>query len=1007
MNQLPCLCAITIGNLVGVKANQILFFNCMKLIFRNWIALVLLFCIAAVVPAFSQEKLVRGKVTDQKDKGVLPGVTVAVKGTTKRAATDPNGDYQISAGANDVLIFSFIGYGTKEVNVNTAAGSVLNVALSSGTNELDELVVVGYGTQKRKDVTGAVASVDKSRLDQLPNTNFAQALQGALPGVSVDQNSGGAEGNNNSIVIRGKNSITATNDPLIILDGIPYNGSISDINPPDIESIDILKDASASAIYGSRGSNGVILITTKKGSKGKAVISYDGFYGLQSFANLPDMLSPEEFYAFKRTREPNTAITTSEQAVYDSKVFPDWVDLATRMGSRTQHTLGVSGGGENSKYYVSATYLGVKGIALNDDFKRMSTRVNLEMNVTKWLTYGTNTQLSYNNRSGLAASFTGDYGAYRFNPLTTAYDASGNLTVYPWPDDVFFANPLATTLASNDDETYKVVSTNYLNVQLPFVKGLSYRLNTGVEYTNRDQRTYYGRNTRTGLKDNGNLSLGQTLQRNLLIENILNYNNTFGKHSISFTGLYSYQYDNIKGNSLDATGFPNDVLTYYQANVALSKTPGASYSKQTLVSQMGRINYTFNNKYLLTLTGRRDGFSGFGANKKYGFFPSVALGWNLSEEQFLRNVETISNLKFRLSYGSNGNQAVGTYRTLAKLSERSYVNGSATAPGYIPTSLANPDLGWETTNSLNAGIDFGLFKGRLTGSIDAYLSKTHDLLLKRQISPVHGVDTITQNIGKTANRGIELGLNSINIKSADFSWTTTANISLNRNKIEELYGNGKNDTLNTWFLGKPIDVNFDYIYGGVWQVGEDFSKSPQPNTKAGYAKVVDYNNDGKIDARDKTIIGSRQPDFSWGMGNNFTYKNFSLYVFAQGVVGTNRRNTFLADNVNSGVRYNTMRKNWWTPDNPTNEYYANDVNANIYGVPIFQSDSYLRVKDISLSYNLSARMLERLKLGRFKVYLNMRNLFTITKWTGLDPELNTQDAIPLQKEFILGLNIGL
>ncbi|WP_345955781.1 TonB-dependent receptor [Mucilaginibacter sp. PAMB04168] len=978
----------------------------MKNLIKKWVTLSLLLGISTVMPALAQDITITGKVTDQKDKSWLPGVTVSVKGRSKVTTTDGNGNYSIAARASEVLIFKSVGFTSKEVGVSTANGNTLNVALVSDVTNLNDVVVVGYGTQRRKDVTGSVASVDKSRLEQLPNTNFAQALQGSLPGVSVDQNSGGAEGNNNSIVIRGKNSITATNDPLIVLDGIPYNGSISDINPPDIENIDVLKDASATAIYGSRGANGVILVTTKKGKRGKPSISYDGFYGIQKFTNLPDMLSPEEFYTFKRTREPNTAITTSEQAVYDSKNFPNWVDLATRTGSRSQHTLGVTGGSDNSRYYVSATYLDVKGVALGDNFKRLSTRINLETNVTSWLTYGTNTQLSYNNRSGLAASFNGDYGAYRFNPLTTAYNANGTLTVYPWPDDTFFANPLAPTLASNNDETYKVISTNYLNVQLP-VKGLSYRLNTGIEYTSRDQSTYYGRDTRTGFKDNGNLSLGTNLQRNVLIENIVNYNRSFGKHAIGFTGLYSYQYDNIKINGLDATGFPNDVLTYYQANVALSKTPSANYSKQTLISQMGRLNYSYNGKYLLTLTGRRDGFSGFGANKKFSFFPSVALGWNISEEDFVKNINAISNLKLRLSYGSNGNQAVGTYRTLARLAERSYVNGSATAPGYIPTSLANPDLGWETTKSLNVGIDFGLFKGRLTGTIDAYTAKTRDLLLKRQISPVHGIDTITQNIGKTANKGIELGLNSINIKSSKFTWTSNANISINRNKIVELYGNGKSDTLNNWFLNKPIDVNFDYTYGGVWQTTDDLSKSPQPNTKAGYAKVVDYNNDGKIDARDKTIIGSRQPDFTWGLGNTLTYKNFSLYVFAQGVVGTSRRNTFLADDVNSGVRYNTTRKNWWTPTNPTNEYYANDVNANIYGVRIFESDSYLRVKDISLSYNLTGKLLRQIKLSRVKVYFNMRNAFTITKWTGLDPELNTQDAIPLQKEFILGLNIGL
>jgi len=990
-----------------IKTCILIYLKIMKELFRNIIGLLLWCCLVLPMMAFSQEQTISGKVTDQEDQQAIADVTVTVKGKAIRVSTNSSGNYQIKATNTDVLVFSFVGYTNKEVRVAEAKGNTLNVMLSSNITNLEDVVVVGYGTQKRSDVTGAVASVDKSRLEQLPNTNFAQALQGSVPGVSVDQNSGGAEGNNNSIVIRGKNSITASNSPLIILDGIPYNGGISDINPSDIESIDILKDASSAAIYGSRGSNGVILITSKKGSRGKPVIAYDGSYGTQSYANLPDMLSPEEFYQYKRTREPNTPVTTSEQAVYDSKNFPDWVDLATRTGSRNQHTLGVSGGGESSKYYVSATYLDVKGIAVNDDFKRMSTRVNLEMNVTKWLTYGTNTQLSYNDRSGIAASFSGDYGAYRFNPLTTAYDAEGNLTVYPWPDDVYFANPLEGTLADNADETYKIISTNYLNVELPFIKGLSYRLNTGVEYTNRDQNTYYGRNTRTGLKDNGTLNQDASIQRNLLVENILNYNNTFGKHTISFTGLYSYQYDNIKGNSLEATGFPNDVLTYYQANVALSKAPEASYAKQTLISQMGRINYSYENKYLLTLTGRRDGFSGFGANKKYGFFPSVAVGWNVLQEPFMKDTGALTNLKLRLSYGSNGNQAVGVYQTLARLSERSYVNGSATAPGYVPTSLANPDLGWETTNSLNVGADFELWKGRLAGTVDAYSSKTHDLLLKRQISPVMGVDTITQNIGKTANKGIELGLNSVNIESKNFSWSSTANISLNRNKIVELYGNGKNDTLNTWFLGKPIDVNYDWVYEGVWQETDDLNASPQPNTKPGYAKVADLNHDGKIDARDKTIIGSRQPSFTWGFGNTFKYKNFSLYIFAQGVVGTNRNNTFLADNVNSGVRYNTTRKNWWTPDNPTNEYYANDVDANIYGVHLFESDSYLRIKDISLSYDLPPSIRDRLKLNRFKIYVNMRNWFTVTKWSGLDPELNTQDAIPLQKEFILGLNIGL
>lgn len=969
-------------------------------------AFLFIFLLILAVPfsVFAQTTTITGKVTDY-DGAPLQSVSVGLKGGTAATTTKTDGTFTLAIvkKGGDVLQFSFVGYVDKEVALGTS--DEVNVQLDRNEQSLNAVVVVGYGTQKRKDITGSVVSLDKQRLDQLPNTNLAQALQGAVAGLSVGLNAAGAEGNDNSIIIRGRNSIKASNSPLIILDGIPYNGSISDINPPDIASIDVLKDASAAAIYGSRGSNGVILVTTKKGSSGKPVISYDGFYGIQKISNLPDMLDPEEFYDFKKYREPNS-VTLSEQAIYDAKTYPDWLDLATRDGMRTQHSLGIRGGSNNVKYYISGTYLNVGGVAVNDNFKRVSTRINLEVNVTKWLTAGTNTQLAYNNRSGLAAYFSGDYGAFNFNPLTKAYDSAGKLTVYPWPEDVFFANPLSPTLAQNKDETHKVITNNYFNIKFPFVEGLSYRLNTGIEYTSRSQSTYWGRNTRNGLQKKGELNLNNNSSKNYVIENILSYERTFNKHGINFTGLYSYQKDDFSGNVLNAEGFPNDVLTYYQADVAQLIEPSSSYSKETLISQMARINYTFNDRYLLTLTGRRDGFSGFGANKKYSFFPSVAFGWNIINEGFMGKSQLFNNLKLRLSYGSNGNQAVGAYQTLAKLSERSYVDGTATAPGYVPTSLANADLGWETTNTANIGLDFGLWSGRLQGSLDIYESKTHDLLLDRQISSVQGISTITQNIGRTSNKGIELTLTSTNVNTKDFKWTTNANMSLNRNKIVDLYGDGKNDTLNQWFLGEPINVNFGYVYDGVWQETDDLAKSPQPNTKAGYAKVRDLNEDGIINNRDRTILGNTQPDFEWGMGNTFKYKSISLYVFVHGVHGTARPNALLVDNVNSGVRYRTAVKNWWTPQNPTNEYYANMLNANIYGASIYQSDAFVRIKDISLSYDFSERVLSKIKISKLRIYANVRNAFTFTDWTGLDPELNTQQAIPLQKEYLVGINLS-
>jgi len=450
------------------------------------------------------------------------------------------------------------------------------------------------------------------------------------------------------------------------------------------------------------------------------------------------------------------------------------------------------------------------------------------------------------------------------------------------------------------------------------------------------------------------------------------------------------------------------VLTYYQANVAASVLPSAAYSKETLISQMARLNYSYNGKYLLTLTARRDGFSGFGENNKFSFFPVAAIGWNLGEENFLKNNKVINSLKLRASYGSNGNQAISAYRTLARLSTRSYVDGSTTLPGYIPSTLATPNLKWETTVGANIGIDFSLFNGRIEGSLDGYSKQTHDLLLLRAISTVSGASSILQNIGKNANKGLELGVSSVNIRQKDFSWSTNLSVSFNRNQIKDLYGNGKSDTANGWFIGKPIDVNFGYVYGGVWQLNDDLTKSPQPGVKPGYAKTVDVNGDGKITpSGDRIVIGSREPDFIWGLGNTFTYKAFSLYAFVQGVQGTSRQNSIYSDNVQNGVRNNTFYKNYWTTDNPTNDYYANVLGANPSGVGIYESDSYARLKDLSLSYDLPGNLISRLKVSRLKVYVSARNLLTITKWSGMDPELNSQEDVPLQKEFNVGLNIRL
>ena len=974
----------------------------------NCLPRLLLLFFPLLLPAvlLAQSITVKGTVRDQLKNEPLAGVTVQVKGSPGGTTTDSLGRYSITApNRKAILSFQYVGYVAQEQSVNRSGA--LDITLAASTASMNEVVVVGYGTQKRRDITGSVVSLDHQRLEDMPNTNFAQALEGALPGVSVTTSGGGAEGENVNILIRGQKSILASTSPLIILDGIPYNGSISDINPTDIASTEILKDASAAAIYGSRGSNGVILITTKKGSNGKPVVSYDGYAAQEKIANLPKILSPEQFYQFKIAREGLSSITTSEQAVYDSKNFPNWMKLATENGLKEQHGLSIRGGNGATKYYASVNYLDTKGVSVNDHFKRLTSRINLEANLTKWLTYGTNTQLGYDNRSGLPATFSGDNGAYFFNPLTSAYDSTGHLSIYPWPQDTHFANPLAPTLAINSDNAYEIFTANYLLVKIPFVPGLAYRLNTGFEYNQRRTSTYYGRNTADGLANNGDLSQKNSNVNNTTVENIVTYDRTFGVHAINFTGLYSYEQDITSVDSLNAQQFPSDALTSYQANVALAFQPGSAYAKRTLISQMYRLNYSYDGRYLLTLTGRRDGSSVFGVNNKFAFFPSVALGWNITNENFMRQNNLISNLKLRVSYGSNGNQAISPYQTLAALTTRNYIDAGMTAPGYVPSTLDNPNLHWETTNTANAGIDFGLFKNRIQGSLDVYDARTHDLLLNRQISPVQGISSITQNIGKTENKGLELSLGAVAVQQKNFTWTLNGNISLNRNKIIELYGDGKNDTLNSWFIGHPINSDLGYVYGGVWQLNDDTLHSNEGVVHPGQAKIKDINHDGTINSYDRTIIGNHQPSFTWGLGNTFKYKAVSLYVFMQGVEGTSQQNLLLSESgVQAGVRHNTVIKDWWTPTNPTNSYWANNLNANPLDVHIVQSNSYIRVKDLMLSYDFTPQ-LAHTGVSRLRVYVEARNLFTFTQWKGLDPELpESQDQLPLQKEYLVGLNVS-
>lgn len=955
----------------------------------------------------AQQVTVHGTVVSAGTNEPVPSANVIVQGTGLGTQTDEKGEFTIRPPSDSAtLVVTRIGYARQVVLLN--GRTTLSIQMQAIAVSLTEVVVVGYGTQSRSDITGSVASISPQRLEDKPNTSVAQAMEGAAPGVTVTTSSAGAEPGL-AIQIRGRNSISASTAPLIVVDGIPYNGSLSEINPSDIVSIEILKDASAAAIYGSRGSNGVVLVTSRKGRIGKPRISYNGYTGTQTITNLPTLMNAQQFADFKcvRTRTSSTqpcsaTLTTTEQAGLAAGVNTNWERIGTQQGRQAQQDISVSGGAEDTRYYLGGSMLKVKGVAINDNFDRMTLRLNLDQKLNSWLSFGTSTQGARTNRDGVPLDFT---TAFFSNPLVSPYDSAGDMRLVPWPEDPITSNPLESLRAIDNDQNKRVFSSNYLLLSVPRISGLTYRLNGGLDLADRNTGQYYGRNTQTGLSVGGSSVVTNTRRNDWTVENILRYNRAFGRHNIDITGLYSEQSNNLETNALRGQGYPNDVLGY-RSTLPLLAVPSNTVVDSKLLSQMGRINYGYDDRYLLTYTSRRDGFSGFGRNNKYGVFPSIAFAWNVANEHFFPWVGAVDALKLRFSYGKNGNQAIRPYQTLSQLDDRSYLNGDVSAPGYIPVTLGNPDLKWETTLSRNFGLDLSMWHDRLRVTMDRYSARTSDLLLNRSISSVQGITTITQNIGKTANKGFELQLNTINIDRGGFQWSTDLNYAMNRNKIVDLYGTETDDIASGWFIGHPIDVNYGYAFDGIWQVGDDIAGSAQPTAQPGYVRVKDLNGDGKIDPLDRTFIGSLEPKYIAGISNTIRYRWLTLSAFFNTVQGLTRSNVLLGTNqVFSDVRRNTVYRVYWTPETPINNYPSNSNNSNPLAVPFYEDASFVRLKDLSLSWDLPATAAQRFGGQSLRLYVNGRNLWTKTTWTGLDPELNNQRAVPLERVVTGGLTV--
>ncbi len=990
---------------------------------------------------------VSGKILTTDNKPIA-GAIIQVKGTPLVVKSETDGTYTIKAPKNAIIIVAASGYNPKEINIS-AIDALKEVKLTptnaTATNpdssklatpitdqQLNEVVVTGFGSSKKRDVTGAITRVDNTKLQDLPNTNPVQALRGTVAGLrAVPEPRPGAGA---GIQIRGQNSITASNNALIVVDGIIFGDDVSKINPNDIESFDVLKDASSAAIYGARGANGVVIITTKRGKTKKAAIQFNAYAGAQDFDNNQQMESPQQYIEkvlnyneTLRFRGNNSIIVDrndpqriaqflneGERQNYLNGNATDGYEVISQNAPIQNYELNVSAATDKFNYYLSGAYTNQQGVVINDQFKRASVRLNLEANVTNWLKLGTNSNYSFRDYSGIKANLL---DAFKISPYAPYYvdDAQTVLKFRPLAPDLL-GNPLFPTRASDINQQNSLFSLLYAEADIPFIKGLSYRLN----YSNNigwNTNYFFSPSYKIpseGVAIEANAVDRQEDTREIYLENILKYNRVFNKkHDVDVTLLFNYNKASSNGVRAEGNTFPSDDLGFYSLSLAENKQTIAFRNEYAGTALMARLNYKYSNKYLLTLTARQDGASVFGPDNKYGFFPSAALGWIVSEEKFFKKNKYLGFLKLRASYGIAGNQAITRYGSLSKIVNiDNYIYGdqAESAFGLGATSLGNPSLKWETTRSLNLGADFQLFNNTVSGNFDYYTSTTEDLLLNAAIPSLNGFNTFLTNVGELQNRGIELTLNSTNISTPNFQWVTGINVFYNKNKVVKLYGfdldnNGveDDDITNSLFIGQALGAVYDYTLDGVYQIGENI---PQ-GFRAGDFRIRDINGDNVINPADRSVVGFNQPDYTFGFNTTITYKNFTLYALASAQLGGERDNVVINPTANNLPRNRYVVRNWWTPNNPTNTDPSIDY-QNTFGHRYLESTDFLRIQDVTLSYRFGDKLMQKLKIGGLRVYVSAKNLSLFTNWSGWDPEQEVVGAstYPQFRTITGGLNLS-
>jgi len=985
---------------------------------------------------------IAGRVT-QANGVALPGVTVVVKGTTNGISTDANGNFSLEVPEGATLTFSFVGYVTQEVAVN--GQTTLNITLKEDTKALDEVVVVGYGTVRKRDLTGSIYSVKADDIVKTPTHNAVEALQGRVPGADITRASGAA-GAGTNILIRGTRSINgANNGPLVVIDGY-QGGNISDLNPNDIESIEVLKDASSTAIYGALGANGVLIVTTKRGAAGKVQVNYNGYYGVNSY-QFPASRTGDDYLALRREAWRTTGDWSSPAD--DAKIFPepgeydavrngqwvDWVDLVKRRGTQQSHTVSLRGGSENTKVFASLGYFREEGMLRNNDYNRYNARVNVDQTISKVFKIGLLTQVTFyqqNNRQNPLGQAT------QLSPLGVPYDpTTGEVNTYPIASDQTRISPLADErgpyVARDNTIRTNIVTNGYLEVTP--LKGLSFRSNFGTNIDFRRRGIY---NDRTALSQantrNSVASTENIFDRFYNWDNILTYSRELGKHTVTLTGLTSFIRSDVDNSYASGTNQLLASQLFYDLNstsTAVTRTlrgGSAPYVGSKNMAYAARINYSFAGRYLFTVSGRYDGASRLAEGNKWDFFPSVAAGWNISDEAFLRDTRWLSQLKLRASYGKAGNYSISPYGTQSVLlasPRMSFGDVPAQMYQFQPT-VGNPNLGWETSTTLNLGLDVALFSNRLTATVDVYNTNTSDILLLRPLPLSSGVSQVYENIGSTRNRGVEVAITSQNIVTEKFKWSSTLTFTRNKEEITRLI-DGRDiiassaPESNSLLLGRPINSFYTYEKLGIWQTSEADEaakyKIGNYSFKPGDIKLADLNGDFTFNAADQAYIGSRVPKFVVGLQNTLSYRSFDLSVLALARYGQFIDAQFLGRYNPSGSGNGPAILDYWTPENPTNDFPRPRRGTTLssyqgytgYQALNFVDGSFFKIRTVTLGYTLPKSIAGKVLLENARLYVTGANLFILTKSKLIkdyDPERGGDESSPLSRQLVVGLNLG-